>query len=53
MFKDDNKRTTISISPYTKKMLIKIKGRLEEKTGSSCNMDIVINYLLKKDEEKK
>ena len=43
-------RTTISISPQTKKLLIKIKGQIEAKSGSSCNMDMVVNHLMKEAE---
>lgn len=45
------KRTTISISPQTKKLLIKIKGKLETETGSGCNMDMVVNRLIEAGEE--
>lgn len=46
------KRTTISISPQTKKQLIKIKGKMEAKSGSGCNMDMVVNHLIEVGEEK-
>ena len=46
----EEERTTISISPHTKKLLIKIKGQMEARSGSSCNMDMVVNYLIKEEE---
>jgi hypothetical protein len=39
-------RTTISLSRKTKSQLTKIKGGLEQKTGTEHSMDYLIQYLI-------
>ncbi len=43
--------TTIGISPETKKRLLKLAAMLQIKTGRKYNYDMVLRYLLSKEEK--